>query len=81
MGIAVSFIDLFVATTPIKINRKKIRTIVDTRSTENFICESLVQELRLTTLSGSNTVPMESTSLSSQKSGYCLVNAEDERQK
>ena len=38
-------------------------------------------KLRLSTRPGNNTVSMASTSLSSQKSGYCLIKIEVERRK
>ena len=44
---AASFTDLFAATTPMKINGKKIKGHVDTVYTKSFICELLVQKLRV----------------------------------
>ena len=67
--------DLFAATTPIKINGKKFRALMNTGSTESFIWESLVR------LPENNPVSMASTYLISQTSGYCLVNMEVKRQK
>ena len=76
-----SFPNLFAAATPMKLNGKKVKGHVNTGSTESFICESLVEKLRLLTRSENNIVSLVSTSLGSQTSGYCLVNVEVERQK
>ena len=64
------FTDFFVATTLIK--WKKIKG-------SHGHCK--FRELRLPTLPRNNTMSMASTSLSSQMSGYCLVNVQVERQK
>ena len=44
---AASFTDFFSTVTLIKLNGKRVRALVDTGSTESFICESLVQKLLL----------------------------------
>ena len=66
---------------PIKLNGKKVWALMDTGSTESFICESLVQNLGLSTVPGNNTMSIASTSLGFQTSGYCLVNVKVDRQK
>ena len=66
---AASFTDLFVATTPITLNEKKVNDLVDTGSTERFIWELLVQKLHLPTLPKNNTMSMVSTSLIAQSAG------------
>uniref|UniRef100_UPI00358E7549 uncharacterized protein n=1 Tax=Myxine glutinosa TaxID=7769 RepID=UPI00358E7549 len=64
------------ATVNVLVNGNKCRALLDTGSSESFVCQRLVKAYKLCVHPGTGRVSMASSSLSTRIAGHCLVNLE-----
>ncbi|KAK3777055.1 hypothetical protein RRG08_008903 [Elysia crispata] len=69
------------ATINVSINSHTLKALVDTGSTESYMCSDIAKSLKVSTMPSEKSISMASSNLSSVTQGHCFVNLNYQGQK